>query len=60
MGQDHRGDNEMKIHFSAGRQFKSISIIPGIDIIWYYKSIIIAVLFLFWSFSVTFAKGEIK
>ena len=50
----------MKIHFSAGRQFKSISIIPGIDISWYYKSIIIAVLFLFWSFSVTFAKGEIK
>jgi len=48
----------MKVHFSAGWQFQSVSLIPGLDISWYYNTFSIAGLFLMWTVSITFSKGE--
>lgn len=46
----------MKVQFSVGEQFKSFSIIPGIDICWHYKTIGICFVFMKWNMNIDFVK----
>lgn len=46
----------MKVYPTFGSLFQSISLIPGIDISWYYGTTFITVCFIFWTVSLVIEK----
>jgi hypothetical protein len=45
----------MDIKACMNRQYQSLSILPGIDVLWYTDTIMIMFVFLFWGFSIHFS-----
>jgi hypothetical protein len=45
----------MNIKACLNRQYQSLSILPGIDVLWYMDTITIMFVFFFWGFSIHFS-----
>lgn len=48
----------MKVSISIEKQFKSVSILPGIDLSYYYGIFSIAFIFLMWTLTINFTKRD--